>query len=110
MSGRAGLGVSTRLWSICQLEYESAWRCGERPELHIAPLMRCKTMSIRKKHLTSQRHILIIQWSMSQVNPENSKSKALRAKGSLHPHPERVEDEQFRTAPMNSSTPATACR
>ena len=97
MSGRTGLEVSTGLWSICQLEYESIWRYGEQPKGHIAPLIHYKTKSIRKKHLTSPRYILIIQWSMSQVNPEDSKSKALRAKISLHPHPERVEDEQFRT-------------
>lgn len=96
MSGRVEPGVSTELCSICPLKYAYLGRSGERPEGRIMPKIRYIENVIRRMRLTSLKYILIIWWSMPAANPEDSKSKALRAQGALHPHPERVEDEQFR--------------
>ena len=51
--------------------------------------------AIRESCLTNAMTLDIILLSMAASFPEDSKSKALRAHGALHRHPERVVDEEF---------------
>ena len=96
MSGQAEPGLSTRLGEVCLREYVYQAASGGAPGLHSWLFIRLKLTIIPEKRLTSAWRLHIIIWSMTGPGKEDPKSKALRAQGVLHPHPERVEDEQFR--------------
>lgn len=95
MGERTEPGVSTRLGDMCKHEYVYLRGCQGWPGDNVPYSNRLELRLIRIKLLTSQFKLHIIIWSMTGPGKEDSKSKALRAQGVLHPHPERVMDEQF---------------
>lgn len=95
MSGQSEPGLSMRLGEACLPEYAHACCCRGGRRGPIQAISRVELTLIPERHLTSPRKLHIIIWSMTEPNKEDPKSKALRDQGALHPHPERVMDEQF---------------
>ncbi len=95
MSGQSEARLSTRLGEICLHEYAHTCCFRGGPGSLILAIIRLKLTLIPKKCLTGPWKLHIIIWSMTGPDKEDPKSKALRDQGALHPHPERVMDEQF---------------